>query len=445
MATNVDTVSSSKKRTNWTVMIKMTTSIWRSSTKCLLLAPLLATVVSCGYASSSKPAPLVAPAFGDVEAKRSIQEDNRVSQAGMDALEQFSLHTASRILSEGKGNTLYSPYSLYVALALAASGAEGATQKEMLSLLGGSSPGNISKLAADTGKLIRLFHTDNEIGRLKTANSMWIQQGHSFKKEYEKLASASFYASLHQADFAQKETAEKMGEWVREHTGGQITPTIQPDPQQVMALLNTLDFKDEWSDAFNESQTAQGVFYPEEGGQLDAAFMSRNYYTADYIKGDGFASATLRLKNGGAMTFVLPDKGVSVKELVDTPEKTKALLPASGKITYKLDLKVPKFDYSSELELVQALKVMGMKTPFTDQANFSFMSDTPVFISQITQNTHIAIDEKGVEAAAFTQLMMAGSGLPKGETAELILDRPFLYSITAANGTVLFTGICRAP
>jgi serine protease inhibitor len=426
-------------------MIKMTTSIWRSSTKCLLLAPLLATAVSCGYAPSSKPAPLVAPAFGDVEAKRSIREENSVSQARLDALEQFSMFTASRILSEGQGNTLYSPYSLYVALALAASGAEGATQKEMLSLLGGNSPGNISRLAADTGKLIRLLHTDNEIGRLKTANSMWIQQGHSFKKEYEKLASASFYASLHTADFTQKETAEKMGEWVREHTGGQITPTIQPDPQQVIALLNTLDFKDEWLDAFNESQTVQGMFYPEEGGQLTAAFMSRNYYTADYIKKDRFASATLRLKNGGAMTFVLPDKGVSVKELVTTPEKTRALLPASGKTTYKLDLKVPKFDYSSKLELVQALKAMGMNAPFTDQANFSVMSDTSVYISQITQNTHIAIDEKGVEAAAFTEIFMAGSGLPKGEAAELVLDRPFLYSITAANGTVLFTGICQSP
>jgi serpin B len=40
---------------------------------------------------------------------------------------------------------------------------------------------------------------------------------------------------------------------------------------------------------------------------------------------------------------------------------------------------------------------------------------------------------------------MAGGGLPKGEAAELILDRPFLYSITAANGTVLFTGICQSP
>ncbi len=426
-------------------MIAMTTSNFRSFAKSLLLVPLLTTTVSCGSVPSAKPAPLVAPAFGDVEAKRSIREENNVSQAGLDAMEQFSMHTASRILSEGKGNTLYSPYSLYIALALAASGAEGATQKEILSLLRGNSPGNITRMAAETGKLIRLLHTDNEIGRLKTANSLWIQQGHSFKKEYEKLASASFYASLHQADFAQKETAEKMGEWVREHTGGQITPAIQPNPQQVMALLNTLDFKDEWLDAFNESQTVQGMFYPEEGGQLTAAFMSRNYYTADYIKGDRFASATLRLKNGGAMTFVLPDKEVSVKELVATPEKTRALLPASGKTTYKLDLKVPKFDYSADLELVEALKALGMKTPFTDQANFSLMSDTSVFISQITQNTHIAIDEKGVEAAAFTEILMAGSGLPKGEAAELVLDRPFLYSITAANGTILFTGICQSP
>ncbi|MDF2939352.1 MAG: proteinase inhibitor serpin [Paenibacillaceae bacterium] len=423
----------------------MTSSFWRTSAKLLVLVSVVTTAVSCGRANALEPAGPKAAAYDDLESRIKIREANPVSEAVIGGMNQFALASASRVLSTEKGSTLYSPYSLYVALALAAAGAEGTTKEEMTDLLGGSRIGDTTELAGEVGNLIRQLHTDNKIGRLKTANSIWAHKGHTFRKEYEELAAQSFYASLHQADFGKKETAEEMGRWVRDHTSGQITPEINLDPSQILALINTLDFKDEWSDAFNESSTAQGPFYPEEGNPVTASFMSRTFFTTAYAKGEGYASASLGLKNGGAMTFVLPDKGVNVKELVASPDKAKSLLQVSGQQMRKLTLKLPKFDYSTEMGLNQALQGLGMRTAFTEKADFSKMSDTPVFISLVKQNAHIAIDEKGVEAAAFTQILMVGSAMPNGEPAELILDRPFLFSITAPNGTILFTGICRQP
>ena len=66
------------------------------------------------------------------------------------------------------------------------------------------------------------------------------------------------------------------------------------------------------------------------------------------------------------------------------------------------------------------------------------------YIGDIHQETYISIDEEGVEASAFTQINYVGSGQPEGR-AEMILDCPFIYGITAPNGNLLSIGICTNP
>ena len=56
----------------------------------------------------------------------------------------------------------------------------------------------------------------------------------------------------------------------------------------------------------------------------------------------------------------------------------------------------------------------------------------------------MAIDENGVEASAFTEIGMAGSALPV-DRAEMILDRPFIFTITDRNGVVMFMGVINDP
>lgn len=80
----------------------------------------------------------------------------------------------------------------------------------------------------------------------------------------------------------------------------------------------------------------------------------------------------------------------------------------------------------------------------SDQADFSGMTQDQAFFSQILQETHIAIDEKGVEAAAFTKLDYAGTAAPNEKEAYMILNRPFLYGIVS-DGVLLFAGVCNQP
>ena len=82
------------------------------------------------------------------------------------------------------------------------------------------------------------------------------------------------------------------------------------------------------------------------------------------------------------------------------------------------------------------------------QAEFGKISESPLFVSAVIQETHIGIDEEGVEGAAYTMMAMEGAdAMIDGEQkAEMILDRPFIYGIRDnATGAWLFMGICRDP
>lgn len=73
------------------------------------------------------------------------------------------------------------------------------------------------------------------------------------------------------------------------------------------------------------------------------------------------------------------------------------------------------------------------------------MTKEDVYISNIKQESYIAIDEKGVEAAAFTEIDYCGAAAITEDKAEMILNRPFIYGIQDSNGVLLFVGICENP
>ena len=145
------------------------------------------------------------------------------------------------------------------------------------------------------------------------------------------------------------------------------------------------------------------------------------------------------------MTFYLPDEGVDVYELVSDADVLDQIL--NGDIEYtsgQVIWKVPKFSYGSELSLAGMLRTLGMEEAFSENADFSGISDDgPLFISTVKQNAHLGIDEEGVEGAAFTEIVYCGAAMPT-DKAEMILDRPFLYTVKN-NGQILFVGICDNP
>ena len=102
---------------------------------------------------------------------------------------------------------------------------------------------------------------------------------------------------------------------------------------------------------------------------------------------------------------------------------------------------LPKFTLEYETNLNAVLGNMGMKTMFSDNADLSKISAPAgkIKVGFVKQNTFVAVDEKGTEAAAVTTIGVEVTSAPV--YPEVICNRPFLFVISEKqSNTILFAG-----
>lgn len=368
------------------------------------------------------------------------RENTPLDEKFIDSMDKFSYSTAALIFGKNENaNINYSPTSLYYALSVAALGAEGETQQELLELLGAE---DIAYLAENCRNLFTLSYTAEKTASMTMSNSFWVDDSITINENFAEKAAENFFTSAHYGDFQSPELPKQMTDWVSENTNGLLKPEFKLSPDHVFSIINTLYFASEWTDRFDEDRNTKGDFTLEGGDKLAAEYMN-SMQMAAFSKGENFTRANLNLKKGH-MFFVLPDEGVSVKELfADENSLVEACSGGEekyGTVTWQL----PKFSFESELDLADAVKSLGAETMFLDSADFSGISDDPIFVSNIRQGSKIAINEKGVEAAAYTEILYCGAAMPQDE-AFMILNRPFIYGIRDDQGNILFMGVCGDP
>lgn len=370
-------------------------------------------------------------------------EANPVDERFYGMIEQFAAQSGARVLP-GEDNVLYSPISLYLTLSLASEGAKGAARDAFLETLGAAGEDE-AFLRQQCGNLLRgIYSNGGKLLTFRTDSSLWLSETARWKDPFVKAALEDYYASLYRVDFQKEDTREAMESWIREHTNGVLNPRMQPVSQELLSILNTVYFHGEWIDEFQKADVTPGIFHTEKDGDVECSFLNRERNPYGYLRGDGFVRASLPFKENGNIFFVLPDEGTNIDQLASDPETLSHMLFDKEDGSAKVIFAIPKFSYGSELDLKETLTSMGLSEAFSETADYSPMTDDPVYLSGIRQQAHIALDEKGVEAAAFTQIQYSGAAMAKEEVVELILDRPFLYGIRY-QGNLVFMGICRNP
>ncbi len=381
-------------------------------------------------------------AFDDYDAQFAVREANPVDERFLDALNTFAYQSAVNILNNGKGeNSCFSPLSVYYALAIAASGASGDTQAQLLAALGAE---DAQTLSAQCANLFRRLYADNDVVTLKLADSLWVNDSFSPKDAFVQNAVENFYAETFRADLATQEAADAMADWINERTNGKLSPQFTPSDELLMSIINTIYFCDQWADNFDAEQTAAAAFTRADGTTVNCDFMNRAFGNHGYLKGDDYAKTSLYLADGSRMVFVLPDEGASVDAFLSDADKLRAAISAEEDSYGEVNVSLPKFDNSSDLELSDALKAMGVTAAFEEDADFSGITDDVCYIGSVQHQCRVSVNEDGVEAAAYTAILMCGTGMMTG-TASIALDRPFLYAIVDSSGAVLFIGACMNP
>lgn len=357
--------------------------------------------------------------------------------------------TLSAALLSGTENKNFSPISAYFALAMAAEGANGGTQRDLLGLLG---CGDLDALHELTGQMQKRLNRSAYTGEVSLCNSLWMSDVFPLKEEYRTQLKELYDADAETVSFGSAAAAKRVAGWIREHTNGKIDPApdaMNFDRDTLAVLVNTVYFCDQWAHRFCDSERQPGVFTRADGTERDVDFLHGFFSQSEIVRGDGFCRYSLRLESRGKVTFVLPDEGVALSALLDTPEKLQTLLRGGEEIEADVDLLLPKFAFSDKFELADVLCALGLRDAFASGADFSRMTDVPTRLDRVLQETVVDLNETGVEAAGYTSIDAPAEApwtepepLPR---IEFHLNRPFLFVIAGRDGTPLFVGTVENP
>lgn len=350
-------------------------------------------------------------------------------------------------------NYMISPTSFRAALALAVSGADTETKDELLKAMGFKNMDELNdwyksvtasidsydewlKSAQKEFKEYREYYEDDAKapdGSFNIQNSIWrnTKSSGELSKKYIKYVEKNFSATA--GNVSADKITDKVNGWINENTNGLI-PSISNDLSYAdLVLVNTLYLRTSWVNDFYEYGTEEGDFKTFSGNTVKKDFMSQQDSFRYYEDNKG-KFVVLPMNGGINAVFILGDVDDVVGKLSNASYEEVAV-------------KLPKFESETELtdnQLIDFCMARGASLAFTRDADFSVMSDEmSLFITDIIQKTKIKVDEKGIEAAAATAVMMTeGTALEEPEVKEFIADEPFKYMILtdAEEPELLFYG-----
>ena len=358
-----------------------------------------------------------------------------------EALAAFTGESTALALS-GEDNRVYSPVSLWFALAMLAETTGGETRQQVLSALGAE---DLEQLRDWADILWHTLYQDDGTATTLLGNSIWLNETVPFHQDVLENLAEYYYASSYQVPMGTDEADQALADWVAEQTRsliGSDGKVLNTTTDTLNVLASTLYFQAGWSDEFNDRLTKEDIFTAADGTETRIDFMHKSQ-DATFLRQNGYQAASLGTK-GGSMTFVLPDEGVTPADLLADPDFLTEATDFEGGIWGEVQWSVPKFDVDSQLDLKPTLEGLGITDVFDpDVSDFTPLTDLePVWLDQAKQIARVKVDEKGVEAAAVT-LMADNAGAAPPEDPQICvmdLNRPFLFVIRDGSA-ILFVGV----
>lgn len=366
------------------------------------------------------------------------------------AVDAFGFDLYHRLAAD-RGNLVFSPASIALALAMARAGARGETAAEMDRVLraAGADAQGAGLNALEAALTSRSGTFRDTMGKpvdvaLRIANAPFAQRGERWETAFLEALASRYGASLRLVDYkADPEVArETINAWVADRTEQRILHLLGEGSltkDSRLTLVNAVYLKAAWATPFHADMTTPAPFTRLDGSSLDVPTMHGGGQLR-YTAGTGWQAVELPYVGDSlALTMVVPDDLATFERGLDGASfaaLAAALQPR------EVDLSLPKFGTETTADLADALAAMGMAIAFDPaRADFSGMTtDEALSIARVVHQADIDVDEKGTEAAAATAVAIAASAAP-ADLIRLRVDRPFLFALRdIPTGAILFLG-----
>lgn len=384
------------------------------------------------------------PEISNVD-KKPIEDKSTVNsvQLGFDGFDSNLISYIEKSEDFKEENFVVSPVSIKLALGLAIEGSNGETKTELLDALGVENETTLRELAEemnDISKVVDIRVEEDkkyaiEVNESKflVSNSIWKNKDKDgkLKEEYKKSVLENYYAKAEEIN--ESCLVESVNNWVKEKTNGLIPNVVNESAKESNTILvNTIYLNDSWSDGlFDEYNTKTKKFSTISNEKVDKDFMCTQDKFSYYEDKDTKLLLTTT-NTGFGVLYVLGDNSNIIEKM--------------NKMTRnEVIVEVPKMDIESTFKnkyMVNFMQSLGVNKAFDgDLADFGNMldlsEDVNVYIDDIVHKTKLTTDEKGIEAAAVTAILMmeATAMIPedKVKPKEFIANEPFSFYVFNMN------------
>lgn len=342
----------------------------------------------------------------------------------------FALQAFRHLLTEQKGNVVFSPAGLEGSLKLLQQGARGKVAEELAALPVGKQEGQSAMQVTDASAL--------------------------FVAEDLKLKPGVKVDGVIRAPFATDEEKAKqiINEWAHRNTRGMIPSVdagIRKDTRLVAATVIALEEK--WLIPFGWAP--RQAFYLPDGTTKQVEMMSE-MNSFKYAEGEDWAAVALfynpegRPGTPGCFIGILPAGDARAFAAGLTPEKMSAIRGALlTQREQEVAVNLPNFEITTPtFSLNTVLKACGVRKAFLPGANFSGFADKDLLLEEVKQKCFVKVDKEGTKAAAVTMIEAEELGCPHWPEPKVItFDRPFLWVIgdLGTPAAPWFMGLYEAP
>jgi len=360
----------------------------------------------------------------------------------------FAFDVFKKVLA-GSGtyeNIMISPLSISYALSMTLNGATGETRDAMMEALriNGITTDALNNSYMELTKA--LLSVDKRV-LMSIANSVWTENDFIVKQAFIDILTNFYDAESKPFDINDATAPDKINAWIEANTNGLIKEMINElEDNTVMLLINAIYFKGKWGSEFDASKTVQEPFYKTGSSQVEVPMMKQKNDFMVY-EGNGFVVAEFPYGQGNfVMNVILPDDQSGLASIASQVDNESFAGWIGQLAERETDVSFPRFKYGYQKTLKEVLTDMGMGIAFTENADFSNISDQfDLLINDVTHQTFIETNEEGTEAAAATVVTVGTTSMPPPMLI-FNMDHPFIYIIReTTTNSIIFMGRVADP
>jgi serpin B len=347
------------------------------------------------------------------------------------------------VAAERGGNVAVSPVLALDGLAMIRAGSGGDTRTELDGLLGTGELRDEELLASVAGLDVAIAGSTGEQRSerrqgtitVDAPSSIWLQRGTALDEGWLDLLSSRLDRPARLVDFRSDPDSARtaINQWASDETGGGIdalAPRGVVTSSSRLVLAAALWFEAPWALPFDVARTTDDAVALPDGTTATVPVMHLATETGlRYAEGDGWEAVELPyLGDDLAMVVVVPRDATLADlearlsaELID--EIDRSLRPRGVRLS------LPRFSFTTELELSGALRSMGLaRTTDVEEADLEPMAPAePLAVDEVLQQTYVSIDEEGTEQSAATVSEEATA--PPDDLIPVQVDQPFLFLV----------------